>query len=86
MIYLDCGETAKFSDVVYENAGAEVTQNREEVYSKNIVVRVNAPDLSDLALMKEDGILIAMYMPREGDEIIQKYNFFLYLLLVRCQI
>lgn len=55
------GENSYFSDEAYTKAGGKINPNRNEIFSaSDVLLQVNAPSLSDIALMKRDGVLISL--------------------------
>jgi len=55
------GGNSYFSDEAYTKAGATVNGNRNEIFSSaDVLLQVNAPSNSDIALMKRDSVLISL--------------------------
>ncbi len=55
----DAGKGANFSDYEYTEAGAKITQNRKEVFSCHIILKVSPPTLEEIALMKPQALLFS---------------------------
>jgi alanine dehydrogenase len=56
------GESSRFPDAAYREAGAEVVFRREEVYRRGqVVVGVNAPTMEEVALTGEGQALLAFW-------------------------
>jgi H+-translocating NAD(P) transhydrogenase subunit alpha len=55
------GANSYYNDEAYTKAGATISGNRNEIFSSaDVVLGVNAPAVSDIALMKRDGVLISL--------------------------
>lgn len=55
------GENASFSDDLYKDAGANIIDDRDKVYSyADVVLKVNAPEPSEVEKMKNSAVLISM--------------------------
>ena len=57
------GEQANFSDAAFEKAGARVVGSAEEVYGSDIVVKVRAPEASEVKLLTPKQTLVSMLQP-----------------------
>jgi alanine dehydrogenase len=56
------GESSRFPDAAYREAGAEVVFRREEVYRRcQVVAGVNAPTMEEVALTSEGQVLLAFW-------------------------
>ncbi|GLU44824.1 alanine dehydrogenase [Allomuricauda sp. NBRC 101325] len=53
------GEGAKFSDIDYTNAGAEITRDTKKVFSCPIILKVEPPTLSEIDLLNPQTIVIS---------------------------
>ncbi len=53
------GEKARFSDLNYTEAGAEVTHSREEVFKAEVVLKVAPPTLEEIQLMQPHHVVIS---------------------------
>jgi alanine dehydrogenase len=66
------GEPAHFSDKAYAEAGAEICYSCEEVYSCQIVLKVNPPKVHEIALMQPESALIsAMHFTKQSKDYFQ---------------
>ncbi|PJE80607.1 NAD(P) transhydrogenase subunit alpha [invertebrate metagenome] len=65
------GAHADFHDVAYEQAGALIG-DRESVFQSDLVMKVNAPDDDEIALMKEGASLISFIWPAQNAELLEK--------------
>src|SRR5436190_15449586 len=55
------GENSYFNDEAYTKAGAKIGASRSDIFStSDVILQVNAPSLSDIALMKRDAVLISL--------------------------
>ena len=69
------GEAANFSDETYRAAGAEVVSGAAALWSdSDIVLKVRAPNMDEVALMRQGGILIGFIWPAQNPEIMQQMN------------
>ena len=59
MIESDAGKNASFSDKEYSDAGAEVTQDTNKVFSCPIILKVEPPTLEEIEMMNSEAILIS---------------------------
>jgi alanine dehydrogenase len=57
MVQQDAGTAIDFSDDMYRQAGAQITDLVERVYQSDMVVKVKEPQASEIALLKKDQIL-----------------------------
>ena len=69
----DAGLLAKFEDSAYADAGAKVG-NREDVFSSNIIYKINAPTDAEIDLMQEGTILVSFIQPAQNPELIEKLS------------
>lgn len=53
------GVNSNFTDLDYTEAGAEVSQSKEEVFKSNIIVKVAPPTLEEVKLMSVDQIVLS---------------------------
>lgn len=59
MIESGAGENSSYSDKEYSNAGAEITKDTNKVFSCPMILKVEPPTLSEIALMSPETILIS---------------------------
>lgn len=65
------GNNAKFSDKEYSEAGAKIAYSTEEVFSADIVLKVEPPTLQEISYMKQGKTLIsALQMASLSPELI----------------
>lgn len=57
------GARSNFLDTHYSEVGAEIIYSNEEVYKADIVIKIAAPDLDEVALMKPKQILLSCQSP-----------------------
>lgn len=65
------GKAASFDDEAYEHAGASVS-NTAEVWQSDIILKVNAPQESEIALMREGATLVSFIWPAQHPELLAK--------------
>lgn len=69
------GEQAKFSDQEYSDAGAKIAYSRKEVFGADVVVKVDAPTLEEIADMSAGACLIsALQLEKQSADYIQALN------------
>ena len=75
LLETNAGEQAKFSDQEYSDAGAKIAYSRKEVFSADVVVKVDAPTLEEIADMSAGACLIsALQLEKQNAEFIQALN------------
>jgi NAD(P) transhydrogenase subunit alpha len=62
------GKLASFDDTAYEAAGAVIVDTAE-VWQSDIILKVNAPQESEIALMREGSTLISFIWPAQNPEL-----------------
>lgn len=60
IIQSNAGIKANFQDISFSEAGARIVDNKEEVFSADIVLKVSPPTDPELGLMKERAVLISI--------------------------
>ncbi|MDC9593019.1 Re/Si-specific NAD(P)(+) transhydrogenase subunit alpha [Xenorhabdus sp. IM139775] len=65
------GKLASFDDVAYQKAGADIAEIHP-VWQSDIILKVNAPDDDEIALMKEGATLISFIWPAQHPELMAK--------------
>ena len=67
------GETASFGDGAYGAAGAEVVQDRAELWSgSDIILKVRAPNDEELGLFHSGQVLISFLWPAQNPELLER--------------
>jgi alanine dehydrogenase len=67
------GEKANFSDFEYSKKGAEIIQDKKEIYEADIVIKVAPPTDDEISWMKPNQILFsAIQLVRTKEALIQK--------------
>ncbi len=73
IIERNAGFDSHFTDADYSEAGAEISDNTEEVFNADIVVKVSPPQLEEIELMKGNQTLISpIHLPTLKKEYIQR--------------
>jgi H+-translocating NAD(P) transhydrogenase subunit alpha len=66
------GEAADFPDESYRAAGAEIIDDAARLWaSADIIFKVRAPSMSELARMREGGALVSFIWPAQNSELMQ---------------
>jgi NAD(P) transhydrogenase subunit alpha len=66
------GEAANFGDEAYRAAGAEVIDDAARLWAAaDIVFKVRAPSMAELARMREGAILVSFIWPAQNPELMQ---------------
>ena len=74
-IETDAGVRASFSDAKYSDAGAIIVGNRTELWSAaDVILKVNAPSVSEAILMKKEAILISFLYAYTVPELLDTLN------------
>lgn len=71
VIERDAGKLASFEDVAYEQAGATVADTAE-VWQSDLILKVNAPQDEEIALMREGSTLVSFIWPAQNPELMEK--------------
>ncbi|WP_263081538.1 Re/Si-specific NAD(P)(+) transhydrogenase subunit alpha [Endozoicomonas sp. Mp262] len=66
------GTRARFENVAYEEAGAEIIASRNEVFRSDIVLKVNAPVDDEIELLKEGATLASFIWPAQNKALLDK--------------
>ncbi|XP_077974559.1 NAD(P) transhydrogenase, mitochondrial-like [Styela clava] len=67
------GDTAKFSNSDYTNAGAKLT-DKKSAFASDIVLKVRAPSAEEIALLKEDSTLFSNIYPAQNPDLLKKLS------------
>jgi len=65
------GKLASFEDVAYETAGATITDTTD-VWQSDLILKVNAPQEDEIALMREGSTLVSFIWPAQNPELMAK--------------
>lgn len=79
LIEHDAGKECGFYDIMYSEAGAEITRNIEEVFRADIIIKVAPPTLFELELLQTNQTIIS---PIHLPTITKEYLY--YLMKKRC--
>lgn len=79
LIEHDAGKECGFYDVMYSEAGAEITKNTEEVFKAEVIIKVAPPTLFELELLHTNQTIIS---PIHLPTITKEYLY--YLMKKRC--
>jgi NAD(P) transhydrogenase subunit alpha len=71
LVEASAGEKASFPDGKYAEAGAEIA-GRTEVWSADIVVKINPPTDDEIAALKEGAVLISLIAAPRSPELLKK--------------
>ncbi|MCE1631324.1 NAD(P)(+) transhydrogenase (Re/Si-specific) subunit alpha, partial [Enterobacter hormaechei] len=67
------GHLASFEDSAYQQVGAEIT-DRHNIWRSDIILKVNAPEDDEIALMREGSTLVSFVWPAQNPELLQKLS------------
>ncbi len=71
----NAGEKADYSNAKYEEVGATIAKNPEDVWAKSdIVIKVREPQPNEVLLMKEGGSLISFFWPATNEKLLQELS------------
>ncbi|MGE0217848.1 Re/Si-specific NAD(P)(+) transhydrogenase subunit alpha [Mycolicibacterium sp.] len=65
------GAASSFSDTAFTEAGADVGA-AEQVWSSDVVLKVNAPDDAEIAALRDGATLISLISPALNPELVEK--------------
>ncbi|OTA15696.1 NAD transhydrogenase subunit alpha [Xenorhabdus vietnamensis] len=65
------GQLASFDNMAYQKTGADIAE-RHQVWQADIILKVNAPEYDEIALMKEGTTLISFIWPAQNPELMAK--------------
>jgi H+-translocating NAD(P) transhydrogenase subunit alpha len=69
----NAGLKANFSDKDFEDAGAKIVPSAKEIYgNSDIVLKVKEPSVEEVALMKENLVLLSYLWPAQNQDLLQK--------------
>ena len=71
-IETNAGSGSNFDDDILIEAGAKIYNDKNQLKTADFIFRVNAPSENEIAVYKEDSILIASLNPYNNIEIIKK--------------
>ena len=75
LVETNAGAQAKFSDQEYSDAGAKIAYSKKEVFSADVVVKIDAPTLEEIAAMNGGACLIsALQLEKQSTDYIQALN------------
>ncbi len=70
LVQSGAGVGACISDEAFEEAGASIVNNAAELYSQSqIVLKVRAPEASELTMMRKDAVLLGLLSPHRTEII-----------------
>jgi len=64
------GLEAKFSDELFEKAGAKIVLTAEEAFQADIVLKVRSPTLEEIKYLKDGSTIISFVYPNQNREIV----------------
>lgn len=67
----EAGKLASFEDVAYEAAGATIA-DAADVWQSDLILKVNAPQDDEIALMREGSTLVSFIWPAQNPELMAK--------------
>ena len=69
----NAGALASFDDVAYENAGANIVTT-EEVWTADLILKVNAPSDNEIDALNDGASLISFVWPAQKPELMEKLS------------
>jgi len=72
LVETNAGSGSNFDDELLTEAGAKICSDNSELKTADFIFRVNAPSENEIALYKENSILIASLNPYNNSQIIKK--------------
>lgn len=73
VIESNAGEKASFEDSAFEAAGAKIV-SLSEIWSADLILKVNAPSDEEIALIKEGATLVSFIWPAQNAELMEKLS------------
>jgi len=68
VIETGAGSAANYPDNQYAENGAQIAENRSDVFQSEIILMINPPDLKDIAMMKERATLISSFQVKTNKD------------------
>jgi len=72
LVEKNAGTAASFSDLTYQNAGAEISDEAATVWQSDIIFKVNAPTQAEIKLIKEGATLVSFIWPAQNPELLKQ--------------
>ncbi len=73
LIESNAGEQADYSNAKYEEVGATIIKNPEDLWAKSdIIIKVREPQPNEIILMKEGQTLISFFWPAQNKELLEQ--------------
>src|SRR5690606_41229613 len=63
VIETGAGEGSNFLDTHYSEQGARISQDRQEIFECDIVVKIASPTLEEVGMMKNKQVLLSSQQP-----------------------
>ena len=68
----NAGTAASFSDLTYQDAGAEISADTAAVLQSDIIFKVNAPTQAEIESIKEGATLVSFIWPAQNPELLKQ--------------
>ena len=72
LVEQNAGTAASFSDLTYQEAGAEISADAATVLQSDIIFKVNAPTQAEIELIKEGATLVSFIWPAQNPELLKQ--------------
>ena len=69
----DAGLSSSFTNQMYADLGAKITDDKKKIYSSDVILKVNALDSDELNLIDKEKTVISFFQIKDEIELVQKY-------------
>ena len=69
----DAGLSSSFTNQMYTDLGAKITDDKKKIYSSDVILKVNALDSDELNLIDKEKTVISFFQIKDEIELVQKY-------------
>ncbi len=73
LVERSAGDKANFTDQEFADAGAVMTEDKEEIYHSDVIIKIAPPTLEELDLLGKNKVLFSsVYLPQQKREYFEK--------------